>query len=88
MSKNYQDKKYYEIGIFSLSEKCIINEYVTDLPIVDSGVIYEPLVEFLHNENPGDIMILLNTKNGKLSRDSRSVIKIRVPVKPTFKYNR
>ena len=88
MSKNYQDKKYYEIGIFSLSKKHIINEHVTDLPIVDGGVIHESLAEFLRNENPGDIMILFNIKDGELLRDTRSIIKIRVPDKPTFKYNR
>jgi len=88
MSKNYQDKEYYEIGIFSISQKHIMKEYVTELPIVDGCVVESRLMKLLYDENPGDMIVLLNKKNGNLPNDNRDVIKIDIPSKPVFKYNR
>ena len=88
MSKNYQNKEYYEIGIFSISQKRIVKEYVTELHIVEGGVVHALLMKFLYRENPGNIMVLLNKRNGNLPNDNRDVIKINIPSKPVFKYNR
>ncbi len=88
MLKNCQNKEYYEIGIFSISQKRIVKEYVTELPIIERGVVHTLLMKFLYQENPGNIMVLLNKKNGNLPNDNRGVIKINIPSKPTFKYNR
>jgi len=88
MSKNYQNNEYYEIGIFSIPQKCIVKEYVTELHIVEGEVIHAQLMNFLHQENPGNIIVLLNKRNGNLPNDNRDVIKINIPSKPVFKYNR
>lgn len=88
MSKNCQNNEYYEIGIFSIPQKRIVKEYVTELPIVKDVTIHTLLMKFLYQENPGDIMVLFNKRSGKLPNDDRDVIKINIPSKPVFKYNR
>jgi len=88
MLKNFQDNEYYEIGIFSIPQKRIVKEYVTELHIAEGGVVHAQLMKFLYRENPGSVMILLNRRDGNLPNDNRDVIKINIPSKPAFKYNR
>ena len=87
MSKSGVNKFYYEIGVTRGSE--LLEEYVTDLPIVSKGdVVYEKFVDFVKKLHGNDVLILLNRKSGSLPNDNRPRIDIEIPRERELKYNR
>jgi len=87
MSKNSQIKFYYELGVTQNGK--LIEEYVTDLPIIRKGeIVYERFVDFIKKLHGDNILILWNKKMGSLPKDNRLRIDIEVPVEVELKYNK
>lgn len=87
MSKNSQNKFYYELGVTQNGK--LIEEYVTDLPIIRKGeVMYERFVDFIKKLHGDNILILWNKKTGSLPKDNRLRIDIEVPAEVELKYNK
>ena len=87
MSKNSQIKFYYELGVTQNGK--LIEEYVTDLPIIRKGeVMYERFVDFIKKLHGDNILILWNKKTGSLPKDNRLRIDIEVPAEVELKYNK
>ena len=87
MSKNSQIKFYYELGVTQNGK--LIEEYVTDLPIIRKGeVVYERFVDFIKKLHGDNILILWNKKTGSLPKDNRLRIDIEVPAEVELKYNK
>lgn len=87
MSKNSQIKFYYELGVTQNGK--LIEEYVTDLPIIRKGeVVYERFVDFIKKLHGNNILILWNKKMGSLPKDNRLRIDIEVPTEVELKYNK
>jgi hypothetical protein len=88
MSKNSQNSIYYEIGVVNRKGE-LLEEYVTDLPIVSKGsVVYEKFANFVRKLHGGDILILWNKRDGSLPNDNRPRIDIELPRETELKYNR
>ena len=88
MSKNIQNKNYYEIGVFSLYDTSPIHTYTTRLPItIGDGIIYNEIMDFLYKEHNKDIIVLWNEKHGELPNNIDE-IKIEIPDQQKIKYNR
>ena len=86
MSKNSQNKQYYEIGV--MWGGTLIAEYVTTLPIIKGeNMIHEKIMQFVHKNHGDGVFVLWNKKMGKLPNDSRPRINIRIPSQ-ILKYNR
>lgn len=87
MSKNSQNKFYYELGVTRNGE--LIEEYVTNLPIIRKGeVMYEKFVDFIKGLHGNDIVVLWNKKSGTPPKDNRLIIDIEVPAEVELKYNK
>lgn len=86
MSKNSQNKFYYELGVTQNGK--LIEEYVTDLPIMKGEVVYERFVDFIKKLHGDNILILWNKKTGSLPKDNRLQIDIEVPTEVELKYNK
>lgn len=86
-NKEYQNKEYYEIGIWRGGN--LIKEYTTALPIIYEGnIIHKEIINYLKSIHGNDIIVLLNEKIGKIPNDNRGEIKIHIPEKSEFKYNK
>lgn len=87
MSKNSQNKFYYELGVTRNGE--LIEEYVTDLPIIrKGGVVYEKFMNFIKELHGNNIVVLWNKKSGSLPKDNRLRIDIEVSAEVELKYNK
>ena len=88
MSKNSQNKTYYEIGVLSSDKKDVIAEYVTVLPIIStSRTIYEKLMDYLKSIHGNNIIMVWNEREGVMPRD-KDEIKIKLPKPVDLKYNK
>jgi hypothetical protein len=88
MSKSCQNKFYYEIGVVGRKGE-LLEEYVTDLPIVSKGsVVYEKFANFVRKLHGNDILIIWNKRDGSLPNDNRPKIDIELPREVELKYNR
>lgn len=87
MSKNSQNKFYYEIGVTRGGE--LLEEYTTELPVIRKGnIIDEKLISLLKKVHGNDICVLYNKKNGIIPDDDRSRIDIAVPSESKLNYNK
>lgn len=87
MSKNSQNKFYYELGVTRNGE--LIEEYVTDLPIIrKGGIVYEKFMNFIKELHGNNIVVLWNKRSGSLPKDNRLRIDIEVPAEVELKYNK
>ena len=88
MSKNSQNKTYYEIGVLSSDKKDVIAEYVTALPIIsNSRTIYEKLMDYLKSIHGNNIIVVWNEREGVVPRD-KDEIRIKLPKPVDLKYNK
>ena len=88
MLKNFQNNHYYEIAVISIINGDILNKYVTMVPFMESEhIIYRSFMSFLQKKHGDDIYILWNERYGNMPNNINE-IKIVIPTKPTFKYNK
>lgn len=93
MSKSTKNKiqsekdYYYEVGVLNLNNE-IIEEYVTQLPIIRYGQqVSDKLMNLMKETHGNDIYVVWNKKTGDMPTD-KNIIDLDIPEEPQLNYNR